>query len=128
MPFQKVSSDQGGRAVWIWWIDKVLTADIEETLTNELQVRNVRIDSRTILLGHAPAALIFQISPEEGPGPADVWFQRMHCTSLAGLKEDAVSIIAAGQDRLGVIKSSIGVQQCLWREGKAGCQTVDVFA
>lgn len=127
MPFQQVSGDQGERAVWILRVDKAVAADINKALTNELLVGDVRIDSRAVILSHAPAGLIFQISPEEGPGPADIRLVFVYRASAIRLKKYAGSICLAGEDRFALLIHCMGGQHFVSGNVQARGETMDIF-
>jgi hypothetical protein len=100
---------------------------VQHALADELQVREVRIDTRAILLSHPPAGLVHKIASEKRPSSADVRFMGMNRASILRVKENTRSIGFGYQDGLGVVVNDIGCDQGFRGEVKAEGQTMDVL-
>jgi hypothetical protein len=95
---------------------KIIVLDVDKTLSDKFPVRDIRVDSRAISLSHAPAGLIFQVTPEKWPGPAYVWFMFVYATSSLGLKKNTGTILVTGKYWLVVLNHSIRIQKFLFTE------------
>jgi hypothetical protein len=121
-----MTGDQSGRAVRGLRVDQSLVMNIYQSLAHELLMREIWVDAGTVLLGHTPAGLVFQVTPEKGPSPTNVWLVGMHGASLLGMEEDACPIGLGYDDRLFVFENHVLQEQRLRVEAQSRCQTTDV--